>query len=336
MKSLLRVAALAIAPLAMALAPHAARAQDVTLALPAISFIFSPAYVAEEQGFWKSRGLNVKTVLIAGPGATNALLSGSADFTSTGPTPMFRAVARGQKLQAIASTADKFLMEIVLREDVAKKLDVSPTADLAARARALKGLSLGVDSVNGFGHGYLRYIAGRTGLDAEKDLVVSPLAPPSMLPALQARRVDGFVFSQPWTLQAVKQAGAVRWISNPAGDLPDLNPFAYNVFVVRGGWCEQNVATCEKFVAGLKDALKFIHDQPGPAMEIVRKRAAPQMDPALVAEAWALVKPALPRSPEISQPAMKAAENFGVIAGLLEEKERVTNWDAVFTNRYAK
>ena len=63
--------------------PGPALAQDVTLALPAISMIFSPAYVAEERGFWKQRGLNVKTILVAGPGATNAVLSGSAEVTST-------------------------------------------------------------------------------------------------------------------------------------------------------------------------------------------------------------------------------------------------------------
>lgn len=316
--------------------PMAAQAQDVTLALPAISLIFSPAYIADERGFWKQRGLNVKTMLIAGPGATNAVLSGSAEVTSTGPGPMFRAVARGQKLQAIASTADKMLLEVVVRGDVAKKIAVAPGADLKTRANALKGLSLGVDSVNGFGHGYLRYIAGKTGMDPEKDLVVSPMQPPSMVSALQAQRVDGFVFSQPWTLQAMKQTGAVRWISGPAGDTPEVNPFAYNVFVVRGGWCEQNEATCEKFVAGLKDALAFIHDQPAAALDIVRKRAAPQLDPQLVAEAWDVVRATLPRSPEIMQAAMKNAENFSVTAGLLEEKERVANWNAVMTNKYVK
>jgi ABC-type nitrate/sulfonate/bicarbonate transport system substrate-binding protein len=316
--------------------PGPALAQDVTLALPAISMIFSPAYVAEERGFWKQRGLNVKTILVAGPGATNAVLSGSAEVTSTGPGPMFRAVARGQKLQAIASTADKMLLELVLRGDVAQKIALAPGADLKTRARALKGLSIGVDSINGFAHGYLRYIAGRTGMDPEKDVIVSPMQPPSMVAALQAQRVDGFIFSQPWTLQAMKQTGAVRWISGPGGDTPEVNPFAYNVFVVRGGWCEQNEATCEKFVAGLKDALAYIQDQPAPALDIVRRRAAPQLDPQLVAEAWEVVRATLPRSPEISQAAMKNAENFSVTAGLLDEKERVANWNAVLTNKYVK
>lgn len=318
------------------LMPAAARAQDITLALPTVSLIFSTAYVAEEKGFWKSQGLNVKITTIAGPGATNALLAGSAEFSSTGPGPMFRAVARGQKLTAIASTADKFLLEIVLRADIAASLNVPANADVAQRARALKGLSIAVDSVNGFPHGYLRYIAGKHGLNPDKDLVVSPLQPPSMVPALQAQRIQGMAFSQPWTLQAMKTVGAVRWISNPAGDLPELNPYAYNLYVTRGGYCEANTAICEKFVRGLREAQNFIHDQPQESLEIVRRRAAPTLDPALVAQAWETVKAAMPRSLEITQAAMKNAENFSVTGGLLAEEERVKNWQEVYTNRFVK
>jgi NitT/TauT family transport system substrate-binding protein len=336
MKRFMFRAVAAVAMVVPLLGSTVARAQEVTLALPTVSLIFATAYIAEEKGFWKNRGLAVKTVMIAGAGATNALLSGSADFSSTGPGPMYRAVAKGQKLTAIASTADRFLLEIVLRSDVAAKLNVAPGADIATRAKALKGLSLGVDSINGFPHGYLRYIAGRHGLNPEKDLVVSPIQPPSLLPALQSQRIDGFAFSQPWTLQAMKAAGAVRWISNPAGDFPELNPYAYNLYVTRGAYCETATAVCERFVAGLKDAQSFIHDKPDEALEIVRRRVGAQLDPALVAQAWEVVKAAMPRSLEITQAAMKNAENFSVTAGLLQEDERVKSWPEVYTNRFVK
>jgi len=336
MKKLFSLAGLAVAALAAGAPLQHAAAQDATLALPTVSLIFVPAYVAEEKGYWKSRGLNIKTMVIAGPGATNALLSGSADFSSTGPGPMFRAVAKGQKLQAIASTGDRFMLEIVLRGDVAAKLGVKPDADIESRARALKGLSFAVDSVNGYPHGYLRYIAARSGLNAEKDLVVSPMQPPSMLAALESKRVDAMAFGQPWTTQAMKQAGAVRWISNMAGDLPELNPFAYNLFVVRGDYCEKSAAICEKFVAGIKDALSFIQDHPAEALDIAKRRAAPQMEPQIVSDAWELLRPMLPRTPVISPASLKNAENFSVTAGLLDEKDRVKDWTALYTNRYAK
>jgi ABC-type nitrate/sulfonate/bicarbonate transport system substrate-binding protein len=325
-----------LSALAVGTAPATSRAQDVTLALPTVSLVFSTAYVAEEKGYWKSAGLNVKTVTIAGAGATNALLSESADFSSTGPGPMFRAVAKGQRLTAIALTSDKFLLEIVLRSDVAAKLNVSPTASLADRAKALKGLSLGVDSVNGFPHGYIRYIAGKFGLNAEKDIVISPVQPPTLVPALQAQRIQGFAFSQPWTSQAIQSAGAVRWISNPAGDLPELNPYAYNLYVTRGGYCDNTPATCQKFLRGLKEAQSFIHDHPQEALEIVRKRAAPNLDAALVAQAWETYRASMPRSLEVTQVGMKNAENFSVTAGLLDESERVKNWSEVYNNRFLK
>jgi NitT/TauT family transport system substrate-binding protein len=333
LSKIFRVAAtLALLPIL----PTMAKAQDLTLALPTVSLVFSTAYVAEDKGFWKAQGLNVKIVTIAGAGATNALLSGSADFASTGPGPMFRAVAKGQKLTALANTSDRFLLEIVLRPDTAAALNVSPSAPLAERAKALKGLSLGVDSVNGFPHGYLRYIAGKFGLNPEKDLVVSPVQPPSLVAAMQAQRIQGFAFSQPWTLQAMKTTGAVRWISSPAGDMPELNPYAYNLYVTRGGYCDSAAVSCEKFVRGLREAQAFIHDSPQEAMEIVRKRAAPNLEPALVAQAWETYRASMPRSLEVTQVSMKNAENFSVTAGLLNEDERVKNWAEVINNRFVK
>jgi len=55
-----------------------ARADDeVTFAQPAITFAFSPIYIAEEMGFWTKSGLKVKTPVIVGIGAMNAVLSKS-------------------------------------------------------------------------------------------------------------------------------------------------------------------------------------------------------------------------------------------------------------------
>src|SRR5690606_37575420 len=71
-----RTAAVAVALLALAglVAPGPARAQATTLALPATAVHFTPIYIAADAGLWKARGLDVKLPLIAGPGATNAVI----------------------------------------------------------------------------------------------------------------------------------------------------------------------------------------------------------------------------------------------------------------------
>lgn len=334
MKPFLKIAS-AFAALVFLMASRVAAAQELTLALPAMSILFSPVYVADEKGFWKSRGLDVKIPMIAGPGAINALMSGSAQVTSASPASIYLANARGQRLQAIASTSDRIPSELVLRSDVVKRLNVAPTDGLVARVQALKGLSLGVDSINGFSHGILRYMASESGMDPEKDLTVAPMQPASMTPALQARRIDGFMFTPPWPAVGIKQADAVLWI-RPADELHKIHPYASNVILVRSGWCEQNQATCEKFVAGIKEALAFIHDQPQAAYEIVRKRAGAQVDQEVMSHAWNSTRPMFARAPTIDVKAMKNVEDFSVAAGLLKDSERVADWNAVINNRYAQ
>ena len=328
-------AAVAFATAIQAAAPISAAAQDTTLALPTTTLLFVPAYVAEEKGFWKDQGLNVKSIVVAGPGATNAVLAGSADFTMSGPGPMFRAIIGGQKLTAIGNTANRLLLEAVVRQDVAAKLNLPANADEATRAKALKGLTLGVDSVNGFAHIYMRYIAGKFGMDTEKDFTVSPMQPPAMVSAIKAKAVDGFVFSQPFTLMAVKEAGAVTLFSSPRGDLPEMQPYAYNMLIARGDFCPAKPDLCRKFMAGINAAQGFIKKHPEETVALLQKKFD-RLDPTLVKEAFAVLAPTMPASAEVEEAGLKNAMDFSITGGLIAEKDRIADLKAIYTNAYLK
>lgn len=335
MNRLLCGATVAFTILSCALAPSAAHAEDATLALPASSLLFVPAYVADEKGLWRDRGLNLKSIVIAGPAATNAVLAGSAEFTMSGPGPMLRAVIGGQKLIAIGNTADRLMLEVVLRQDVADRLKASAASDEATRARSLKGLTLGVDAINGFSHTYLRYVAGKYAINAETDFTVSPMQPPAMVPALKTKAVDGFVFSQPWTLMAVTELGAATWLSSPAGDLPEMQPYAYNMLITRSDLCPSRPDLCRKMMAGVNAALAFIHDQPGETLAILKKRF-PTMSAALIEQAFAMLKPTLPRTAAVAEAGLKNAQDFSVTGGLIDAKDRIANLKTLYTNDYVK
>ena len=59
---------------------HARPAEEVTMAVPAVGFPFVAGYVADRLKLWEKHGLRVKTIVIAGIGSTNAVISGSAVF----------------------------------------------------------------------------------------------------------------------------------------------------------------------------------------------------------------------------------------------------------------
>src|SRR4030095_12283454 len=173
------------------LAPAIGQAQeiDILMALPAATLTFSAPFLAEDAGFYKREGLKVTSRTIVGVGAVNAVIAGSADFTiGTGPV-FLRAAAQGQRLLAIANLIDKPLVELVLRKDVAQAAGVTDAMPFAARAKSLRGKTIGIQGVNSIVHAWERLVANRGGLDIEKDVRIAPMDPSAMLRALEDKGI---------------------------------------------------------------------------------------------------------------------------------------------------
>src|SRR5262245_66385715 len=88
--------------LAAALAgPALAQDEEVSLAYPNVAFTFAAQYVAEDAGLFAKHGLKLKPLLITGPGSTNAVIAGSADFGLAFTAVQTRAAARCQRMLSI-------------------------------------------------------------------------------------------------------------------------------------------------------------------------------------------------------------------------------------------
>ena len=260
----------------------AAQAAKAKLVLPAVSVLFAPVYIAEDAGYFKEAGVDMEVSQLAGPAALNALIGGSGDFTTIAGFIQLRAAQRGQKTLAIAGLQERATTEIVLSAAAAQRLAAAKTP--VDRVRALKGLTLAVDAANGLPHAYLRYVARQAGIDADRDVRLVFIAPPGMDAALQKKEIDGFVFSSPFTLEAVRR-GAQLWISGPRGDFPELNPTTYNVLVARDGFCASAPATCRNVVAALARSMHLITSEPQKALAMLAKRFD-KMEPELLRQAF--------------------------------------------------
>lgn len=270
-----------------------AQGTKTKLMLPAVSILFSPVYIAEDAGYFKEAGLDVDVGVLAGPAALNALIGGSGDFTTIAGLIQMRAAQRGQKTLAIAGLQENATTEIVLSAATADRLSMARTP--LDRARALKGLTLAVDAANGLPHAYLRYVARQAGMDADRDIRLVFIAPPGMDAALQKKEVDGFIFSSPFTLEAVRR-GARLWISGPGGDFPDINPTTYNVLVARDGYCTSAVQACRAMVGALERSLRLITSEPQKALALLTKRFD-KMDPELLKQAFESFRKNTPARP---------------------------------------
>lgn len=308
---------------------------ETSIVLPTISLTFATAYIAEDAGIWEKEGLKVATRLISGVGAPNAVIAGSIDFTLMTGSTFARAAVRGQRMFAIANVVDRPMVEFVLRKDVAEAAGIKPGMTLAERAKALRGKTIAIDGVQSAVHAFMMLIARKGGVDPEKDIRLSPMAPASMLPALANKGIDGYAASLPWTTQALARGDAVMLASGPRGDLPEYTPSAYIVVATRPGVCQERRAVCERMARSFKAAAAFINDKPDAALELLKKRFR-QMDPALVAAAFEVSRAATPRDVRVTAKSLDNSQQFNVNAGVLKAEDLLKSYDGLFTDEFVR
>ncbi len=332
---------LAIIPLAtilgalLAAAPAArAQLQSVTMAMPSEGLAYSLAYIADAKGLWAKHGLDMHEVLIAGIGATNAVIAGSVDVSHASGASLTRAAARGQRLIAIVAVLDRASVEIVLRKDVAEAAHFDAKAPLAERAKVLNGRTISIDAINSIDDIFIRVIAKRGGLGPDA-VRLAVLKADNALAAISTKQIDGIAMSPPWPQTAMLEHGAVLVASGLDGDPPDYVPLTTTVVLTKPETCEKRRVVCEGVGQAMKDASQILHGQPAEAEAILAKRL-PNMDPKLIAAVLEKIRKATPDPLAVTRKGLENAERMNIDAGLLKPEEKLPSYDGLFTDAYVK
>ena len=328
------LAAIAIAAL-LAQAPAArAQLQHVTMAMPSEGLAYSLAYIADAKGLWAKHGLDMHEVVIAGIGATNAVIAGSADVSHASGATLARAAARGQRLLAIVAVLDRASVEIVLRKEVAEAAHFDPKAPLAERAKVLRGRTISIDAINSIDDIFVRVIAKRGGLDVDS-VRLAVLKADNALAAFGTNQIDGIAMSPPWPQSAMLEHGAVLVASGLDGDPPDYLPLTTTIVLTKPETCEKRRIICEGVGQAMKDAAQILHHQPEEARAILAKRL-PTMDPKLIAAVLEKIRRATPDPLAVTQQGLENAERMNIEAGLLKPEEKLPSYAGLFTDAFVK
>ena len=321
-------------PILCVLAPAPAPAQtmeDVSLAYPNIALTFSASYLGEDKGFFVKHGLRFKPLNISGPGATNAVIAGSADFALASTVVQTRAAAKGQRLLSIANPLERPVVQIILRKDLAPKFD--PKAPLNDRVRLLKDRTIAVDAIGSILHGFPLLLAKRAGLDPKTDLRISPMAPVAALAAFKTRQIDGFAMSMPWPIGPVLDGEAVLIASGPDGDPPDMHPFGMASLITRPETCEKRRSVCEKMGRAIAEASNFLREHPAEAMALLKKRFA-ALDDKVFAAGFENIRKSTPVRPVTVRAALANGETYNIEAGLLPADARLKSYEGLYTEAF--
>jgi ABC-type nitrate/sulfonate/bicarbonate transport system substrate-binding protein len=304
------------------------------MAMPSEGLAYSLAYIADAKGLWAKHGLDLHEVLIAGIGATNAVIAGSVELSHASGASLTRAAARGQRLLAIVAVLDRASVEIVLRKDIAEAAGFDPKASLAERAKVLNGRTISIDAINSIDDIFLRVIAKRGGLGPDA-VRLAVLKADNALAAIATKQIDGIAMSPPWPQSAMLANGAVLVASGLDGDPSDYMPLTTTVVLTKPETCEKRRAICEGVGQAMKDAAQIMHDQTAEAEAILSKRL-PNMDPKLIAAVLQKVAKATPSPLAVTAKALENAERLNIESGLLKPEEKLPSYDGLFTDAYVK
>jgi NitT/TauT family transport system substrate-binding protein len=200
------------------------------------------AYYADQLGFFKNAGLDVKLQILAnGPAIAAATTGGTLDIGGVNTGSLASARLRGVPLRAIAPTA------VIGNGPVGDAIMVGRNSPIRTGADC-NGKTIGTNAL-----GTAQHAGGMAWIDAHggdsKSVKFIEISVPAMAAAIEAGRIDGGVFSEPFGTLA--QPG-VRSL----GPLYDTlrKPFLIFALTATEQWLARNGPVAARFAAAVRQA----------------------------------------------------------------------------------
>jgi NitT/TauT family transport system substrate-binding protein len=267
----MRLLTLAIAVFLTCLAPGGAKASPATQPITIAEFgdllIYLPVYIAQEQGFFFTNGLDPKFVTTGNDDKTfAALVSGSAQFGISDPT--FAAIAKsrgsGGKVVAAVVTGTPFWA-------VAK----NPAIHDIAEASDLKGYTVATYPSPSTAYTLQSTMFRDGGLEPK----IRQAAYGTLLPLLDSEQADIALELEPNVSIAVKNGDHI--VYSLARRYPDLLVTGVEI---TEDFAKAHSDMVQNFVRALDGAEKYAHEHPDKAVEIAQAHF-PDLDKTVVHDA---------------------------------------------------
>jgi ABC-type nitrate/sulfonate/bicarbonate transport system substrate-binding protein len=179
------ILAVALVVMVQVLKPELTAAQPlqiVNMAIPAKSFQMVIYPVAQQRGYMKEEGIDLRVIYIAPVTSIQAMLGGDVQFTGAGSSALVSIARANTPLKVVAATNDRVLQWLLTRPNITSSQD-------------LKGKKIATTGVAAIATFMLRQILTKHGLDGNKDVVYLDTGSGNQLPALLAGAMDAAVLS---------------------------------------------------------------------------------------------------------------------------------------------
>ncbi len=221
-------------------------------------------FVAIEKGFFKTEGLELDTVPMAGGAViVQGVTSGDLQFGWSNVISLYQAHVEGFDFKLIAGGATNVrgtneTHAIIVGKDSAIK-----------RAKDLEGKTVAVNTLNNIVHLMAMAWVDKNGGNSRKiKFVEVPF--PQMAPVLIAGKVDAISVHEPFAAAAARRP-ETRVLSNPWGDV--LAKFLIASWFASEKWIQKNKPVAQSFVRAVNRGVDAIHADPEGARRAMIKWA---------------------------------------------------------------
>ncbi len=156
--------------------------QVVNVAIPAKSFQMVIYPIAQQKGYMREEGIDLRVIYIAPTTSIQAMLSEDVQFTGAGSSALVSIARANAPLKVVLATNDRVLQWLLTRPDLTHPKD-------------LKGKRIATTGVAAIATFMLKQILNKHGLDGNKDPLYLDVGQGNQLTALLAGTMDAAVLS---------------------------------------------------------------------------------------------------------------------------------------------
>jgi NitT/TauT family transport system substrate-binding protein len=290
-------------------------------------------YVARGNNYFVDEGIDLEVITFSGGGPdVQALIAGDVEFNATAATFLISAYQEGTPLLGVVSILNRAIVNAVMHKDVAQARGITPTMPLRDKLAALRGLTLGVSRPGSLTFQIATYWTQKAGYTPGNEVnILAVGAGSGMLASLEQRNVDVIINSPPEPDEAVRQGIGVMFISNAAGEDPDLADFLQQVVLVRPQYARDNPDVVRRVVRALVRANRWIADHSAEETAALLQPFFGQMPAETLLESTRAVRAAVPADGRITERGLVVNYDLMELAGSLKGRP---SWDALVTNQY--
>jgi ABC-type nitrate/sulfonate/bicarbonate transport system substrate-binding protein len=229
---------------------------------------YSPLWVASKLGFFDKQGLDAQLVLVNGADkSTMALLGGSVYISTGGTDTVVAAVEQGADLVSVGGVINGLTHYIMGGKKFKSFED-------------LKGANIGSSGLTSGTAFVLRRVLRAKGMEYPRDYnLINVGGSAQAFLSLTANRIDAAIIAVPLNYEAAQMGYPV--VAKVVDFIPN---YQLTEVTAKRSWAAQNRPLMVRFMKGLVQAMRWMHDNKEPAIEFLAKEM--QLKPEQARRGW--------------------------------------------------